>query len=338
MKLRSLYISLLAACIFGQPSVSAPLTFAGPLLGYYFDPSVGGIRPIIGTPGAASEGSLVNSSFDSIWIAPNAVAALALNKGNLVFVGNVGNPGSFVQLAAWSDPINEVDWSSDSSGVLILSSQRGSIRTVTGLPGRPVLNPEIGLSSLQGSIAALRLSVAPWNIAATVNLISAPPQFRRPPERPINLLYLLPSSGSPVLIGGVSSPGPMDFSSDGASLYVVDRKADQIMNVAVAHPSAIRLVSVTSPELKPSDFTDLAASDDGQFLYVPQKDGRTICAIAISSGDSPWCTALDFAPSSLRRFSASLFLLNSPAEAATPLWLLHTNPNGVFFVPRGSQN
>ncbi len=340
MNVKSLSILLLAGCVCSQPSIPAQLNFTGPLCGYYFDPSVGGIRPIIGTPGAATQGPVMTSSFDSVWIAPNGLAALALMQGNLKFVGNVGASASLISLAAWTDPIDRVIWSSDSSGALIYSAARGTLRAVTGLPGSPTLGSEIGLEFPGGSLSGLRLSTAPWNVAAIVKFerSSADSDVRRAPARAVSSLYLFPRMGSPVLISGISIPGPMDFSSDGTSLYVVDQKAGQVMTVPVASPTAIRSLPVVSPAQAPSDFTDLEASGDGKFLYAPQSAAQTVCAIEISSGNTAWCAPLDLAPTFLRQFSTSLYLLNSPTDATTPLWLLDGTRGSAFFVPRGGQN
>jgi hypothetical protein len=344
MNIRFHYFILLAGLLQCHPVASAGLGVQGPLSGYYFDPATGGVYPISGLPGGATLGQELSLNFQFVSIAPDGHTALAVANGVLLLVGNIAEPANAVPLTAWSDPVDRIAWASDASGAVIYSSASNILRTVTGLPGSPIINSQIRLGAVRGAVSNLRLSRAPWNIA--VNLTRVEYLSRRGPRGagqreakvPIKSLYLLSTSNSPIEVRGIDTPGPMDFSTDAASLYVVDQSKNRVLTVDVATAASTQALPLALAEPGTAGVVDLSVSLDGRYLYTAQASVPNVCGFEIASGKSIFCAAPDIAPDTLRQLGPSLFLLNTPADRSTPLWLLNAGQGSVYFVPRGGPN
>ncbi|MEP6714491.1 MAG: hypothetical protein ABJC09_02890 [Terriglobia bacterium] len=338
MNKRALLVPLVAAGIAGLP-LRADVGIAGPVLGYYVAPSGYVLHAISGVAGSATLGPSLTTDLDAVWVAPDSRTALGLRGGVVYLLRDIRNPASRISLSAWSGPIDDVVWASDSSGVVLYSAERGLLQAATGLSGNPAVSREINITGLGGPLLSLRLSANPWNVALVVRTGSnvARRTASRRPENAAEALYLLNALGAPVLVAGISRPGPMDFSSDAKSLYVVDETANQLKRVSGSMGATIETVVLNSVDTSPANFSDLSISPDGTRLLIVDKKRQSVCGIGIASGDTEFCTALDFSPAGMKHLSGSLYFLDAGADPTAPLWILDSDPGRIFFVPMGSR-
>jgi hypothetical protein len=337
MNIRSLSIVVLGSLIWCLPLFPVEVNFQGPLCGYYVDPVIHSVQPIMGIPGSATLGPVLATGFDSVWVAPDGHTALGTQQGTVFLVPNLGDASMRTALMPWTGQVDNVAWSDDSSGALLYSSARGTIRLATGLQANPVVNPEVDITALGNPIPAFRLAKNTWNIAVIVR--ETLPNATRAPSREgqersaANSLYLLTPQGVASAVPDISNPIGMDFSRDGESLYVLDR-SNQIWTVPFSSPDTIQSVLLVSKDASPN-FDNLITSSDGKFLYVLQSHAQTACGYEISSGNSTFCTSLDVTPSGFQHLSGSLYLLMTTDNGTTPRWVLDASHGQTFFVPYG---
>ena len=197
---------------------------------------------------------------------------------------------------------------------------------VTGFPGSPAAGAEIGLASIAGAVAQIRLSSGSRHAAISFANGTA------------SSLYLLPELGSPLPVDRIADAGPMDFSGDGQSLYVVDRAANRLVSIPVAAPQNMQTITLADSTLAPAAFGGLLASRDGKLVFATLPDGASVAGLETIAWTTVFSTALDFTPSSLERLSGSLYVLPSSRERGSPVWLLDGEKGTVYFVPAGEQN
>ncbi|MDP9170434.1 MAG: hypothetical protein M3N54_07455 [Acidobacteriota bacterium] len=333
MKTRAFPILIAACSLVCLPVFPAEVNIQGPVIGYFAD--TGGIHAISGVPGSATVGPVLASDLEFIWIAPDSRTALGIRQGMIFLLQDVRNTAARVPLMQWTGPVDSVLWSGDSTGALIYSSERGIFQTATGLPSAPSVNRETDVTGLGGQALSFRLSGKPWNVALIVKAVTA--SRRRPASmqraNSAASLYLFTSAGTPILVRGISLPGPMDFSPDAQAVYVVDKSVNQLMKVSVSTPDTVEAVNLHAPELVPGDFSDLAVSPEGQRIFVLDKQRKAVCGFAIASGNTTFCSDLDFSPAGMKRLAGSLYLLDATADPTAPLWILDSDPGRTFFVP-----
>lgn len=326
------HITLLAALLPAASLVASGLGVGGPISGFYTDPRTGAVYPISGVPGSATLGQALSLGFQFVSIAPDGHTALALQNGTLVLLADITQPTNLTPLSAWSDPIAQAVWASDASGVVVYSLARSSLRTITGIPANPVLNPEVRVS---GEMSGLRLSRAPWSIA--FDAIRVERQGHGVAGARIKSLYLSINSNTPLKVDGVVTPGPMDFSADGNTLYVIDQADGGLLAIGVRNTPSTAPVRVAFPAGATAGVVALSVSSDGLYLYAAEAPTKNVCAVELATGNSLFCAAPDVAPVELQQLGPSLYLLNTPTDSTTPLWLLDAGQRNVFFVPRGGQ-
>jgi len=325
------------ACVFQICALSAAeTTIQGVGVGYYFDPAGGTIRAINGTPGAAYLSAPLVSGLSRGWLAPNGRSALVIRNGALVLIPDCGNPGTETVLtetaargrvrrssaasAASYSAGDLVAWSGDSTSAAVYSPDRKALLVFGGLPANPAAPAAIDTSAISDAIVSVHVSNNAQAVALTVNRGGS------------TSLYLIPASKSPTLISQVSDAGPVDFSSDGQSLFAVDNATKVIAKVAVSNQAILQTIPLSSLSQTPGAFTGLLASHDGTSLYLTQENVSNVCALSIKTGMTTFCSAVDFSPSGMEYLSGSLYLLYSTGEPGAPM-LLDGSQGAVWFVP-----
>ena len=318
-------VALLAVGLPIPAAFSAENRIEGPVTGYFFDAPTGSVRAIAGTPGAAWLSDAVMSGIDAVWMAPGGSTGLVLKDGALGFFRYAGDSPSFTVLQPAPAATDQVAWSQDGQGAVLYSSARNVLQVVTGFPDSPALGPEIDLAQTGGVVSQLRLSARARHAAVIVNHDGA------------SSLYLLQDLGPTTLVDLISDAGPMDFSSDGRSLYVIDRAANQLVKVPVAAPQDAQTIVLADSAISPGAFAGLLASPDGKQLYATLPDDTAALALETTGWTTVFRTDLEFSPSSLECVSASLYVLASPRDRGSPVWLLNGSTGNVYFVPARGQ-
>jgi hypothetical protein len=319
-------IALLAGGLLTPSAFPADNRIEGPVTGYFFDAPSGSVRAISGAPGAAVLSAAAASGLDAVWMAPGGRVSLALKEGALGIIRYADSRPAFAALSSVAASVDQVSWSPDGQGAVLYSSALNMLQVVTGLPDHPAPGPQISMAQSGSGVSQLRLSPLSRHVAVIVNHGAA------------NSLYLLQNLGPPAFVDLISDAGAMDFSSDGRSLYVVDRAANGLVNVPVAAPQSAQTIALADSTIMPGAFAGLLSSRDGKQLYATMPDAASVIAFETAAWTTVFRTSLEFVPSSLERLSGSLYILAAPRDREAPVWLFDGSDGKVYFVPGKGQS
>ena len=341
--MKSPYILLMLAA--SALSLSGQKTFSGPATGYVFDSVEHSIRAMVGVPGAAYLGSQPDSapqpSWDSVWVAPNGKRALGVSGLSVNLIPDLSQPASITSVAHVAGAISRIAWSGDSTAAAIWAPAAGRLQRITGLDSAPIVHDPIDLTALAGAPSG-------WSLSPDGSYVAL-----SSPASGTASIYLSNQDTAPVLIGSLADPSTVVFSTDGASLFVLDRAERKILLLALPSGAiagsfdasffAASGVAVTRPGIRGAVpgrllaapvVRDLAASADGARLYAI--GGNTLCAYDLPAGQSPSCSDLEITPASFQPMPGGLLLLNYLRSGNMPLWLLNGQTGQTYFVPSGS--
>jgi hypothetical protein len=142
--------------------LNSPGSMSGPILGLVFDPIRGGLRPVLGTPGASTLGDIleVGISTSQAWIAPRQDFALAEIKDTkeIVLLDLNRDPISVSSIGIANLGSDHLAFSPTGASVVMHHRASHSIQLITGLPSAPALVAEIDISGLSESLSALAVS------------------------------------------------------------------------------------------------------------------------------------------------------------------------------------
>jgi hypothetical protein len=156
----------LFACLL--PAFAADIR--GPVLGYVLDGSQLRLRPILGIPGAASTGAVIDNGVDiyAAAFSPSANYVLALTGTALAPFSIVPGQAAVPVPGALSGA-DQILLSPEGSAAALYFRASRSVQILTGLPAAPSVARTLDLSSLPSAPAALALSDDDGVLAAVVN-------------------------------------------------------------------------------------------------------------------------------------------------------------------------
>jgi hypothetical protein len=290
----------------------APGSVSGPILGYVSNPVRPEIRAIAGVPGAARFGDPVPLSPDVVRVRvapgePYALierldsdpAVLQLTGGKVTAV-----PGAIrsADLAAFS-PLG--------ASVVLFSQTAARLQVLTGFPAAPRILRELDSHSLPETPLALAVS----EDGKSVLLSSA-----------VNV-YLLSPDGSARTLAATSGPAAMAFFPAAGDAVLGDPGSGSVYRFdASTGTASLRSVSGALKGLGA-----IAASTDGDTVYVMRPGSRQLASVRLSSGDvETW--PVQAAPERMDRLGrADHFLISSqPGQAA---WVVTGQERRADFVP-----
>jgi hypothetical protein len=299
-----------------QRNGAAQSNLGAPSLGYVYDSSANGFRPVAGIPGSSALGPAIRAGFpvSMAAVAPEGAFALAISSIDGVRVVQFRNNKvhSVPVDGALASPSRMV-FSPSGSAALLYGQESAQVQIVTGLPAAPVvqeLNPA-GLTGAvsalavadDGSLAAIAVNNIVWLVtpgaAVQLSLPGSAIAFRPGSH---DLLSVTPDGGVYLMQSAASGAGfRQAHSADGQS----------------ASPLAVQF------------------SMDGTQAYVVNAAGL-ISAIDLATGLSN-AVSCGCTPTALERMnSRSAFRVTD--AASLPLWLVEISPTGPrsWFIPLGA--
>ena len=205
-------------------SESTGLRFAPPLMGYVFDGSLGQIRTVVGTPGAARVTDAVKLDFKlehAIVGAGGALAVVSVSGGSaLAVVSALNSQPTTAAIENSMADFNIGAFNTPGSAAILYGSDCNCIQVVGGLPDSPRVSRNIDASSLSGSVLALAISddqaIAAVGVASSGDGLSS---------SRILLFDLNGESTPPPVITAVSG---LSFTPNGKDLAVTDAQAGSV--------------------------------------------------------------------------------------------------------------
>jgi hypothetical protein len=153
-------------------SASNASSIAGPVLGVVLDQASGGVRPILGVPGAATLGAAVPLGIDTDRAAVSGVSdyvlGAAAGDGRMVLVRNASTSPLPVVLPAVEPSAGRVILSPSGSSAALLYPGRNRLQVIVGLPDAPSMRAEIDLAALPEAPSSIAVSDDGQSVIATL--------------------------------------------------------------------------------------------------------------------------------------------------------------------------
>jgi DNA-binding beta-propeller fold protein YncE len=298
---------------------------SGPILGLVFDSIRGGLRPVLGTPGASTLGDIleVGIPMSRAWISPRQNFALAeVKDSEEVVLLELSRDVPAVNSIGIAKPgPDQVAFSPTGASVVAHHRASRSLQLITGLPSAPALVAEIDISGLSESLSAL--AVSDDGGAALLGVF----------EGESGSVYVVTQWTGPALVSVIGQASAISFLSHTRDALIADRRNHQILLLRDVTGMVQRLTLARESDgiLGP---VAVQISDDNQQILIANSESSTISVLRLDTGvirHVPCGTA----PSGLHRLGGpSVFRLTDFSEA--PLLLLDagTEEPRTLFVPR----
>lgn len=292
---------------------------SGPVEGYTFDAPTGSIRAVIGFLGSASFGPAVLEPLDFASVAPDQDYAIAVRRGECVFVSGLGSSTlSISTLAEFSSPPEGVAWSDDGTIAVVYSKTENWIQTFAGLPASISAGTPLSISPLGGSLSAVAADADGQTVAIGITGNNAG-------------VYEIAGSQSFTPLLSVSSPIALAFSGDGSALYALDAATNQVSEINLA---------TSATQTWPPGVEDAVAirpardAANRKVLYVAGGSSRLLLALDDSSHQTVASVPLSFDPMIIEPLGTNGFVLRPRMTSSDPLWSFTNGAQPmVYFVP-----
>jgi hypothetical protein len=295
-------------------------SLTGPLQGYTFDAPTRSLRAVIGFAGAASFGPVLRDNLDFGSVAPRQTYGLAFQSGQCLFITGLGSAKILTQsLAAVEAQPDGIVWSGNGSRAVLYSRSGNWLQAISGFPDAPAAGSRINVSSLGGVLASVAADPQGKMIAAGITG-DAGEVFLSTDGQTFN--KLVPAA----------NPVSLSFSTDSATLYVLDSSAPQVIAVTVASAGfqTIPLAGLASPMA----IQAVEDSANNEQLYIAAAGAQLVRILDVASQQIVQDVPLSFQPTCLDQFGSNSFVVASRSQAARPLWLFASTPvQGAYFVP-----
>ncbi len=295
-------------------------SLTGPVEAYTFDAPTRSLRAVIGFAGAASFGPVLRDNLDFASIAPRQTYGIAFQSGQCQFVTGLGSSKILTHALAGVEGQPEgIVWSGDGSRAVLYSRTGNWLQTIAGFPGAPAALPRVDGSSLGGVLASVGADAQGKLIAAGLSGEASE-------------VYLSSDGQTFSKLVAAASPISLSFSTDGATLYVLDGSASQVLAVTVGNHGfqTIPLDGLATP------MAIQAVEDSGNHeqLYIAAAGARVVRILDVATQQIVSDVALGFQPTCLDQFGGNSFVVAARSQAAHPLWLFAGSPApGAYFVP-----
>ncbi|HEY3838775.1 MAG TPA: hypothetical protein VGL72_19495 [Bryobacteraceae bacterium] len=296
-------------------------TVSGPVEAYTFDPPTRSLRAVIGFPGAASFGPVLENGFDFASIAPHQNFGVGFAGSQCLLIAGLGTlKVSTAAISGVAAQPESVAWSADGSLAVLFSQSGNWLQTISGLPNAPVAGARVDASSIAtGLLTAVTVDAKGQIIAIGISG-AAGGVFES--SDGLNFGSLL----------ALEQPVSLSFSSDSTALYALDGGAPQVFAITLSDRSfaSLPLAGLNSPVA----IQELNDAQGNQQLYIAAKTDRLVRILDVASQQVVANITLGFQPSGLAQFGSNSFVVGRRAQAATPLWLFATTPQpAAYFVP-----
>jgi hypothetical protein len=289
---------------------------SGPVQGFTFDPPARHIRAVIGALGSASLGPALSSPVDSAFVAPKQNYAIAIGRGQVLFVSGLGSPQvSVAELAGSASVPDAVVWSDDATVAVLSSRAGGWIQIYTGFPGSISAGTLISTALLGGSLTAVAADAHGQRIAIGISADQGG-------------VFEVAGGQSFSLVLQMAKPIALAYAADDGALYALDGSANQVSEISPVAQSWT-LDAEDAVAIRPA----LDAANH-KVLYVAGRSSRSLLVYDRSTHQLSSSIPLSFDPAIIDPFGPNGFLLTRRSGGADPLWSFTNSAQpAVYFVP-----
>jgi hypothetical protein len=293
---------------------------SGPLIGYMWDQSAAGLRPVFGITGAASLGAPLYTGHAF------AAAAVSLRREYALFTNTKGQvalatlpSGEPVQLLDQLSAKQQATVSPSGNAALIYAPDLTTVTLVQGLPGAPVLRT----IDLPASVTAQAAIVGDSGL---ILIASTLPDGTTP-------IRLVTPSGTSSQIVTVNQLGGFAFLPRSTSALIADAGQNVVL-LASGLGTAASISRVAGSGDGIAQPLAVAASSDGRWAVIANRQGSTVVKIDLSSrtpSDKLQCSC---APAVLTSLAGnSVFVLTKPSTESISVFDGDAAKPRILFIP-----
>jgi len=298
---KSILVLALALPVWAQTG-----SLAGPVMGMV--PSGEGLRPILGVPGAATMGGVLTLPFTVTQTVAGPRYALIASSDGRVMV--VRPDGLSTEIAGVSPAPSTLLLSAGGRAAGLYYADTRTLETVSGLPGAPVVEAVLDLSSLPAGAPALAVDESGTALAAVGGSLFLPVKGALAPVAAVGEVSAAAWSGRDAVLAGA-----------GRLLLVRDPAGAAELSLIPGGEALLKPVAV--------------AAAGGKYLAADEESAALL--VTDGAGGSAWlpcgCAVAGLAPLN----GNGLFRVT--AADARPMWLLDAGADSprLWFVPDGKE-
>ena len=308
----------------GEDNSSSSTQLAGPGLGMIFDQVRGGLRPILGLPGAAIMGGVVElgSELTQSWISPRHEYALGRLKDDpgLVLLHLDRGALSAEPLPGSIPGVTRIALSPAGASAILYGGETRRVQLIRGLPSSPSVVAEVDLSQLPDSVGPLAVSD---DAGAALFFVS---------EGESGTLYAITANGGLKWVSAAEEVLGISFLAHRQDALIADRRANTVLLIRDVAGAAEKSVLVAEQDGIQNPVA-VQISDDQRRVFVANSGSASVSVLDLNGGP-PTQIPCSRVPSGLYRLAgSSLFRLTEFSEA--PLLLLDGagDEPRIFFIP-----
>ncbi len=319
MKRQLLFVPVLVWCA----SASEPTRVFGPVLGYVFDSQMGGVRPILGVPGASHFGEPIGLGIDTSRSAVSSVRGYVLGvSGETGRVSLFRDPGSAapgVAVEGAAPAPDRIVLSPTGAAAALVYRDRNAIQVLAGLPESPALRGEVSLFGLPEPLSAMAVSDDGGSV-----LVAGRGRDGR------DSLVLLSPGADPRTLGSAGRVAAAVFFAGKSDVIFADSAAQAVYQVRDARGAAEFVLIADGI----ADALALETTEDNRTVLVA--GAKTITALD-PQGGTRGVSRCDCVVAGLERLKGdSVFRVTAPT--ASPSWLFDAGRLDArfLFIPAAS--
>ncbi len=325
MRRPHLVLTVLLICVVAATFASEPTRVDGPVLGFVFDHSIGGVRPILGMPGASLFGEPVGLGIDTSRAAISNVGGYVLgvagDSGRVMLFRDLASGASSLAIEDAAPAPDRIILSASGSAAALLYRDRNAIQVFAGLPSSPQSRGEISLFGLAGPLSAIAISDDGGSVLAGAR-----------DDQGRESVILLGPGADPRVMGSAGRVAAAAFFAGRPDAVFADSAAGTVFWVRDVRGSAEFIPLPGGGEFAKT--VGLQVTADGKRVLVAGEG--TVTALDLEGG-APAVSRCDCAISALDRLRGnSVFRVSD--LSANPSWLFDAGgPEARFlFVPAGA--
>jgi hypothetical protein len=303
----------------------SPSSMSGPIQGLVFDHIYGGLRPVLGFPGASTLAGVleVGMALSQAWISPQRSCVLAEIKDNReIVLLDLSRDSLEVSSVGIAKPgPDQVVFSPTGASVVLHYRATHSIQLITGLPSAPALVAEVDISSLSESLSAMAVSDDAG--AALLGVL----------EGEGGAIYVVNKRKEVGPVSVIGQASAISFLSNTRDALITDRRNHELVLIRDVTGMAQRLTLAGERDgiLGP---VAVQVSDDNKRILIANSESSTVTVLQLDDGAVKQVSC-GKAPSALYRLGGpSVFRLTDFSDE--PLLLLEGGAEEprALFVPR----
>lgn len=303
-----------------NPVAGSRLATSGPVLGAWWDSSVGGLRIAYGVSGAVHAGQPAynNGVF--------AGAAVCMRKGIALLQTSAGGlslgslPGGVPVPITKSGLANaRIAFSPACASAVEYVPGASNAYLLQGLPSNPTVQPVTLLSG-----------ASPVAVTDTGSLLIS----RAQPDGSVEIQLLVPRNGSPQSITTLTRFGGAAFLPGTNTALLADAATNSLAEAVVKASGAITLTQIAGAADGISKPLAVVASGDGRFVAVANSGDSSVVRIDLSGQSHTTKVVCHCSPTELEPLAGNLVLRLNEAGSGT-LWAFDGDSSNerMFFIP-----